>query len=133
MNKFQILSLFCFILGIIFFSLGFLQGDVEGGIFIVFPFIGGSGIYAFFGVISLFLAILFFSFGFTSSLGREDLQYEYEEHPPQKKTSIKGGGVILIGPIPIVFGSNWKIALVMMIVAIILILVVFFAFRTFLF
>ncbi len=133
MNKFQILSLFCFILGIIFFSLGFLQGDVEGGVFIIFPFIGGSGIYAFLGVISLFLAILFFSFGFTCTLDREDIQYEYEEHPPQKKKSVKGGGVILIGPIPIVFGTNWKIALVMMIFAIILIIVVFFVFRTFLF
>jgi uncharacterized protein (TIGR00304 family) len=133
MNKFQILSLFCFILGIIFFSFGFLQGDVESGIILVFPFIGGSGIYAFLGVISLFLAILFFSFGFTSTFEREDFQYEDKERPTKKKTSIKGGGVVLIGPIPIVFGSNWKIAFVMMIVAIILILVVFFVFRSFLF
>ena len=52
MNKFHILSLFCFILGFLFFTLGFLQGDVEGGVLIVFPFIGGSGIFAFLGVIS---------------------------------------------------------------------------------
>ena len=130
MNKFHILSLFCFILGIIFFSLGFLQGDVEGGVIIIFPFIGGSGIYAFLGVISLFLAILFFMFGFTSTLERKELDFEYESSPPEKKTSVKGGGVVLIGPIPIVFGSNWKITLVMMIVAIILILVVFFVLRS---
>ena len=133
MNKFHILSLFCFILGIIFFSLGFLQGDVEGGVIIIFPFIGGSGIYAFLGVISLFLAILFFMFGFTSTLERKELDFEYESGQPEKKTSVKGGGVVLIGPIPIVFGSNWKITLVMMIVAIILILVFFFTFRSFLF
>ena len=133
MNRFQILSLFCFILGFIFFSLGFLQGDVEAGVLIVFPIIGGSSIYAFLGVICFFMAIILFMFGFTSSLKSEELDYEYDERPPEKKTSIKGGGVILIGPIPIVFGSNRKTALVMMIVAIILILVVFFVFRSFLF
>ncbi|RLF92053.1 hypothetical protein DRN50_09415 [Thermococci archaeon] len=39
---------------------------------------------------------------------------------PEKKTSFKGGGVILIGPIPIVFGSNWKIVVFLMIIAILL-------------
>ena len=131
MNKFHILSLFCFILGFIFFSFGFLQGDVEGGVFIVFPFIGGSGIYAFLGVISFFMAIIMFMFGFTSSLRPDRLDYEFEDRPSQKKTSIKGGGVVLIGPIPIVFGSNWKTALVMMIIALILIFLFFFVFRSF--
>ena len=129
MNKYHILSLFCFILGFLFFTLGFLQGDVEGGILIVFPFIGGSGIFAFLGVISFFMAILLFMFGFTSTLKSDDSGFEYEESPTQKKTSVKGGGVVLIGPIPIVFGSNWKIAIVMMIVAIIIILVAFFTLK----
>jgi len=129
MNKFHILSLFFFILGFLFFTLGFLQGDVEGGVLIVFPFIGGSGIFAFLGVISFFMAILLFMFGFTSTLKSDDSGFENEERPTQKKTSVKGGGVVLIGPIPIVFGTNWKIALVMMIVAIILILVTFFVFK----
>ena len=57
-------------------------------------------------------------FGFT----RTAITDEYDsEH--QKKTSVKGGGVVLIGPIPIIFGSNWKIAIVMIILAIILIIV----------
>jgi len=133
MNKFQILSLFCFILGFIFFSLGFLQGDIEAGVLVVFPIIGGSSIYAFLGAISFFMAIILFMFGFTSSLKSEELDYEHGERPSQKKTSVKGGGVVLIGPIPIIFGSNWKIALVLAILAIILTLVVFFIFRSFLF
>lgn len=131
MNKFQILSLFCFVLGIIFFYLGFQQGEVQGGVLVVFPFIGGSGIFAFLGVISFFLAIIFFMFGFTSTLKYENIIVDPEERPSQKKTSVKGGGVILIGPIPIIFGSNWKITLVLMIVAIIIILVAFFTLRIF--
>ena len=131
MNKFHILSLFCFILGFIFFSIGFLQGDVEGGVLIVFPLISGSSIYAFLGAISFFMAIIMFMYGFTDSLKSDEPDYDYEGRPPQKKTSIKGGGIVLIGPIPIVFGSTWKITLVMLIISIILVLVFYFAFRSF--
>jgi uncharacterized protein (TIGR00304 family) len=129
MNKFHFLSLLCFIAGISFFLLGFLHGDVESGFFIIFPFISGSGIYAAIGFILIFIAILAFMFGFTSSYEPYESTDENHEDKPRKKTSVKGGGVVLIGPIPIVFGSNWKIAAIMMIIAIILILVSCFFFR----
>jgi len=38
------------------------------------------------------------------------------------KSSFRGGGVVLIGPIPVVFGSDWKIAVMMMALAITIIL-----------
>jgi uncharacterized protein (TIGR00304 family) len=41
----------------------------------------------------------------------------------QRKTEVKGGGVVLIGPIPIVFGSDAKWASVAIILAIILVLI----------
>ena len=118
MNKYHIFSVFFFIIAIFFFALGILFGDVQTGIFIAFPFIAGSGIYAFLGMIFLFVSILFFIFGF-------GVRYEKGDMINREKTSIKGGGVILIGPLPIVFGSNWKIAVVLMVVAIILIIVTF--------
>ena len=43
---------------------------------------------------------------------------------PQPRKSIKGGGVVLIGPIPVVFGSDAKTAMILMVLAIILIVVV---------
>lgn len=128
MNKLHILSLICFIVGIAFFAVGFFTGEAEGGIFVIFPFITGSGVYPLLGFIFIFIAILLFMFGFTTHIRPEELQVE-DEYQPRKKTSVKGGGVVLIGPIPIVFGSNWKIAIVLMIIAIILIIVAFFAFR----
>ena len=39
------------------------------------------------------------------------------------KTEVKGGGVVMIGPIPIIFGSDAKWASVAMVLAIVLILV----------
>ena len=39
------------------------------------------------------------------------------------KTEVKGGGVVMIGPIPIIFGSDAKWASVGLVLAIVLILV----------
>ena len=129
MNKFHILSLICLIAGIAFFALGILYDDIETGVFVIFPFLSGSGVYAFVGFIFIFIAILLFMFGFVTHVGPNGYQSDYDDYKPRKKTSVKGGGVVLIGPIPIVFGSNWKIVIVLMIVAIILIFVTFFTFR----
>jgi len=42
----------------------------------------------------------------------------------ERRTNVKGGGVIMIGPIPIVFGSDAKWASVAMLLALVLIIVV---------
>ena len=42
----------------------------------------------------------------------------------ERRTEVRGGGVIMIGPIPIVFGSDAKWASVAMVLAIVLIVVV---------
>jgi len=126
MNRFQVLSLVCFILGIVFFIIGFLTGETKGGIFIVFPFIIGSGIFSLLGFIFIFIAIISFIFKFTTYIKSDKIKNENDELQPKKKTSIKGGGIVLIGPIPIIFGSNWKIVIVLLIIAIILIFITFF-------
>lgn len=41
-----------------------------------------------------------------------------------RRTDVRGGGVIMIGPIPIVFGSDAKWASIAMVLAIVLIVVV---------
>lgn len=125
MNRFHIFSLFCLIIGIVFFSIGFFAGEAEAGVFIIFPFISGSGVFPLLGFIFIFIAIILYSFGFMRNI----TSYNSDDLTSEKKTSVKGGGVVLIGPIPIVFGSNWKIALVLMIVAIIIIIISFFALK----
>ena len=39
MNKYHVVSLICLILGVVFFAMGYLSGDVETGVFFIFPFI----------------------------------------------------------------------------------------------
>lgn len=117
MNKYALFSLFFLIAGFVFLFLGFLTGDIEAGFFFIFPFIIGSGIYGFLGIILLFLSFLMFIF----SLGNRDRFHGNRIDDKDKKSNFKGGGVVLIGPIPIVFGSNWKIALVLMLLSIFII------------
>jgi uncharacterized protein (TIGR00304 family) len=59
------------------------------------------------GILVVFLATIF------ASRSRGDEEKEVEE--------VKGGGVIMIGPIPIIFGTDPKWAVVAMVLAIVLI------------
>jgi len=131
MNKYHLFSLICFIIGIVIFAFGVFSGEVETGFIFVFPFIAGSGIYAFLGFIFIFITILFFMYSFISTVESNEFQADYDHYPSPKKTSIKGGGVVLIGPIPIVFGSNWKIAAILMILSVCIIIIGFFVFGLF--
>jgi len=129
MNNLHKLSLISFIGGFIFFSIGAVTGEVEVGFFLIFPFLIGSGIFSTFGIILVFISILLFIFGF--AFGRKynfNEQFERTGKIKEKKT-MRGGGVVLIGPIPIVFGSNWKITIIMMIIAVLIILFYFLFFR----
>jgi uncharacterized protein (TIGR00304 family) len=126
MNKYSKASVLCLVLSVVFFALGIATGEVEAGVFLIFPFLKGSGIYALLGFVFIFIAVLLLMFGFgRTTTESEDLPFEENKYDVEKKTSVKGGGVVLVGPIPIVFGSNWKIAVFMMILAIILIVAVF--------
>lgn len=131
MNRHHLLSLVFFISGIVFFSLGILTKEMEIGVVLIFPFMVGSGIYALLGFISIFIAIILFMIGFSSNFSSDDLNVRKKDiNQTNKKTSVKGGGVILIGPIPIVFGTNWKITLMLMVLATIVV-AVFFIFKQF--
>ncbi len=70
------------------------------------------------GSFLIILGFLLVAFGMMS-------KEESEEERPAgtgKETRVKGGGVIFIGPVPVVFGTNKRYALLMMILAIVLML-----------
>jgi uncharacterized protein (TIGR00304 family) len=64
-------------------------------------------------------------FGFTDDKTND---YNLEEAGliTRRKIKMRGGGIVFIGPIPIVFASNMKIAVIMIIIAIIIILLSYF-------
>jgi uncharacterized protein (TIGR00304 family) len=72
------------------------------------------------GSILIILGFLLVAYGM---MGKESEEPD-EERPEGagKEKKVKGGGVIFIGPVPVVFGTDKKSALLMMILAIVLML-----------
>lgn len=56
----------------------------------------------------------------------EDYEYGMEEFKPERKVDVKGGGVILIGPIPIVFGESRYAVIALILTIVIMVLAISF-------
>jgi uncharacterized protein (TIGR00304 family) len=123
MNKYSVISLLLFIIGIIFIVISIIRGEVEAGFILIFPFLKGSDVYVTVGIILIFAAFVFYMFGFVRANSIDFTTPEDIEKQGYKEKTIKGGGIVLIGPIPIVFGSNWKIALLLMLLAIVIMVI----------
>lgn len=96
-------------LALVFFSIGAARGEVSFGLFFIIPFVSGSGAFAGLGMLFLILAMLswFLSQPFEAApLGGLGLPGGQGE----RRVETKSGGVLFIGPIPIIFGSDAKTA-----------------------
>jgi len=60
MNRFSFLSFILFLFGIGCFLIAFLEGNVHVGVFFIFPFFIGEGVWSVLGVLLLFLSIVSF-------------------------------------------------------------------------
>ncbi|KCZ72257.1 TIGR00304 family protein [Candidatus Methanoperedens nitroreducens] len=83
------------------------------------------------GIILIVLGFLLVAFGIVRS-AQESERLEgrrYPEDEEKKESRIRGGGVILIGPVPIIFGSDKRFALIAMILAIVLMVLAIFFLR----
>jgi len=119
MKRYPHLSILVFIFGISLIIFGVLTGEVQGGLFLVFPFIIGSGIYATLGILLIIASFFLYIFAISTN----PIDRETENNPMKTNSKIHGRGIILLGPIPIIIGSNWKITLVLITIAIIFLLI----------
>lgn len=100
------------------------------------------------GMLCIFTGfILFFIASFMSSSDDSSgVEYGYDQHQVNNNTNnseqirkasedvftrseIRGGGIIMIGPIPIILGTDSKSAQIVIMLAIVLMLMAFFLFR----
>lgn len=118
------LPLLMFLAGCIFIAYSVATGEAEVSLVIVFPVFSGSGAVFLLGIVMI-IASFFVGFGLlaTAPSGQSD-----ESVPPptklqpleQPKRRTRYGGVVLIGPIPIAFGSDRNLALFMLAIGIVL-------------
>lgn len=133
MNRYLIIAIILAICGLALIGYSVASGEGSAGVVLFIPVFYGSGLFAFLGVLCIMAAILLAFFGFATQMGTENFEDTQEPQRSQPtgsrpKKSIRGGGVVLIGPIPIIFGSDTKTALVLVVLAIVLIIAVAFLF-----
>lgn len=62
--------------------------------------------------------------------GKKDEQYEEDrQNENAGRTEVKGGAIIMIGPIPIVMGSDYRITILLMLIALAIMIIWAFAFK----
>ncbi len=105
------------ILGIFFFFLSLIYGEGGLALFFIFPVFYSTGLYGALGTLLIFAGIMllffypFFSYPSTVPQNLEVYNEQRRCEPEQNPSKVHYGGVILIGPIPIVFGSDKNYAI----------------------
>ena len=123
-------ALICFIFAALFIGIGILIGEIKVGVALFFPFLIGSGMYAFVGFLCLFVAILLLVVDMSNRFSTyQQVDLDDEKEKTKDTQVIHGGGVVFIGPFPIVFGSNKKVTVLLIIIAVIGLLVIYFGLR----
>ena len=111
-----------FISGAAVVTFAVATGEADVSLFLIFPvFSGSSGLFLL-GVALVVLALLV---GFASMVmgqpyvvEREDGSLANRSRGAEPEQRSRYGGVVLIGPIPVAFGSDKKMALAMIVVAV---------------
>jgi uncharacterized protein (TIGR00304 family) len=116
-----------FVSGVICIAAAILAGEAEVSLFLIFPvFSGSSGLF----MLGTVLILLTFITGFmlltigqlelaSAASEPQDMGYAEDSSGADRKF----GGLVLIGPVPIAFGSDRKIALAMLVLGIVLAIV----------
>jgi len=138
--------------GIALIAYGVYTGEASVGIFLIFPFVMGTGVFSVVGVLLIIGAAFVFIYDLSKAFGadggswqfvgfgdEEEGKEEEEEETERGKGRgqgrrtakkggggggggrIKGGGIVFIGPVPVVFGADKKWTEYMMILAILLV------------
>ncbi|MGB9637042.1 MAG: DUF131 domain-containing protein [Thermoplasmata archaeon] len=105
MKRFLLLAFLFFGLAIFFYVYGALVGEVQTGLFLIFPYIVGNGIYPLLGTIFLMLAI----FAFFLALIKRTINSRFEseiETQISKPVKTTVDGIVLIGPFPVIFSTE---------------------------
>jgi uncharacterized protein (TIGR00304 family) len=109
-----------FLAGVLAIGYAVATGEAEVSLVIIFPvFSGSSGLF----LLGVLLLVASFFVGFALLAFAQSSEQEVRGTNPVKEpsgTKSSYGGVVLIGPIPIAFGSDKSIAMLMLVIGIIL-------------
>ncbi len=112
-----------FAAGIGLIGLAVAQGDADVSLFLVFPvFSGSSGTFVLgtaFILLSFVSGFILLAMGQAEVAGMDVQKTLDGASGARRQTKTRYGGVVLLGPVPIAFGSDQKLALAMLVVGIV--------------
>ncbi len=104
MNKLRLVGLVTLALSLLFLAASILTGGSQVALFLIFPVVLSHDLMGALGILLLFLSFVLLFLSFSTGTVPEETA---EPHPPvQMNEKREFGGVIFIGPIPIIFGSG---------------------------
>lgn len=127
MKKPFILPFLFLILSFIILAYGYYLGEVSIGLLVIFPLITTNGLVGVIGVILFIISIFIIFIQIPKSIFHSDAYNNRENiFNVDKKVDkkVQAGGVIFLGPIPIIFGNNRNVIKYMIYTSIIMILLI---------
>ncbi len=116
-----------FIVGAVVLAVGVLQGEATLSLFVIFPVVTATGAWGFLGILLMIAGVflLFLTWGVAPASAYEAAPIATPAPPPPSvappsEPRRRWGGVVFLGPIPVVFGSDQKITKWMLLVAVLL-------------
>lgn len=139
------LSLLLIFAGIALLFYAVAIGEANASLFLIFPVIYGSGVYSLLAIFLIMIGMILLFFAPLQSLKENVNDYyekDYDNYDYVNYESYKGtkdfeeyrenkaryGGVVLIGPIPIIFGSDKNMAKMSILGAILMLVAIFLIF-----
>jgi|GEM_PF-350631 len=134
-------ALCLFILAGVLMGIAVWRGEAQAGIFLIFPYISGGGLFLGLGMLLVLVGFVVLVLGSVRHFATLTLEEVLDDDPqvrrkkqrprtvgdqevdaPRVRGGFKGGGVVFIGPVPIVFGPNAKVTKLMLYLSIVLVI-----------
>ena len=124
MRRLTLVAVALFALGIVLLAYAATLGEMTFTLVVIIPVVQSSSGWALAGMALIFAAMFLLFFSMATPIGgtpaRSDAPSPQTAAPPQPAKRF--GGVVFVGPIPIIFGSDKKVAKWMLVVALVIVI-----------
>jgi len=131
MRNYKVLALAVFFTGLALFLGGIVTGDTKVYLAVIIPVIETTSLLSIAGILLMFGAFFLWVMGAFSGMANHSAGHAYEGRRSESAgrshervpggSRAKAGGIILIGPIPIVFSNDKRLAIILMVLGIVLV------------
>lgn len=118
MDRLRVVALACLAGGAALLGYAIAQGQMGAGVFLIVPFFYGTGVAAALGMLLLMAGLMLWTL--SAFRGLVDGAGTFVPPSGDARRSTRSGGVVLLGPIPLVWGSDHGVARWMMVAGLVL-------------